>query len=68
LRYIRRELLDPATVDHELLDVLAEFTLAQVRGLRAAGIASVKTPEHIQVFAVLMRRWRRGHGDEGDPI
>ena len=60
LRYLRRELLDPATVDHELLDVLAEFTLAQVRGLRAAGIASVKTPEHIQVFAVLMRRWRRG--------
>jgi hypothetical protein len=42
-------------VDHELLDVLAEFTLAQVRDLRAAGVASVDTPEPIQVFAVLMR-------------
>jgi len=55
LRYVRRQLLDPASVDHELLDVLAEFTLAQVRDLRAAGVASVDTPEPIQVFAVLMR-------------
>jgi AcrR family transcriptional regulator len=55
LRYIRRQLLDPASVDHELLDVLAEFTLTQVRDLRAAGVASVDTPEPIQVFAVLMR-------------
>jgi AcrR family transcriptional regulator len=55
LRYIRRQLLDPASVDHELLDVLAEFTLAQVRDLRAAGVAPVDTPEPIQVFAVLMR-------------
>ena len=55
LRYIRRQLLDPASVDHKLLDVLAEFTLAQVRDLRAAGVASVDTPEPIQVFAVLMR-------------
>ena len=55
LRYIRRQLLDPVSVDHELLDVLAEFTLAQVRDLRAAGIASVDTPEPIQVFAILMR-------------
>ena len=55
LRYLRRELLDPATVDHKLLDVLAEFTLAQVRDLRAAGVAPVDTPEPIQVFAVLMR-------------
>jgi AcrR family transcriptional regulator len=55
LRYIRRQLLDPASVDHELLDVLAEFTLAQVRDLRAAGVASADTPEPIQVFAVLMR-------------
>ena len=55
LLYLRRQLLDPASVDHELLDVLAEFTLAQVRDLRAAGVASVDTPEPIQVFAVLMR-------------
>ena len=55
LRYIRRQLLDPASVDHELLDVLAEFTLTQVRDLRAAGVASVDTPEPVQVFAVLMR-------------
>jgi len=55
LRYIRRQLLDPASVDHELLDVLAEFTLAQVRDLRAAGVASADTPEPIQVFAVLIR-------------
>ena len=55
LRYLRRQLLDPASVDDELLDVLAEFTLAQVRDLRAAGVASVDTPEPIQVFAVLMR-------------
>jgi AcrR family transcriptional regulator len=55
LRYIRRQLLDPEDVDRELLDVLAEFTRAQVRDLRAAGIAPLKTPEPIQVFAVLMR-------------
>jgi hypothetical protein len=55
LRYIRRQLLDPSSVDHELLDVLAEFTLAQMRDLRAAGVASNDTPESIQVFAVLMR-------------
>jgi AcrR family transcriptional regulator len=55
LRYIRRQLLDPASVDHELLDVLAEFTLAQVRDLRAAGVAPVDTPEPVQVFAVLVR-------------
>ena len=55
LRYIRRQLLDPASVDHELLDVLAEFTLAQVRDLRAAGVASADTLEPVQVFAVLMR-------------
>ena len=55
LRYIRRQLLDPASVDHKLLDVLAEFTLAQVRDLRAAGVASADTPEPIQVFAVLIR-------------
>src|SRR5215470_19035000 len=35
LRYIRRQLLDPEDVDHELLDVLAEFTRTQVRDLRA---------------------------------
>ena len=80
LRYIRRQLLDPASVDHELLDVLAEFTLAQVRDLRAAGVASVDTPEPIQVFAVLMRElaprlleplmqrlWRHLAGKSGGP-
>jgi AcrR family transcriptional regulator len=55
LRYIRRQLLDPASVDHELLDVLAEFTLAQVRDLRAARVAPIATPEPVQVFAVLVR-------------
>jgi AcrR family transcriptional regulator len=80
LRYIRRRLLDPEAVDHELLDVLAEFTRAQVRDLRAAGIAPLKTPEPIQVFAVLMRElaprllepmvqriWRHLAGKSGGP-
>jgi len=80
LRYIRRQLLDPEDVDHELLDVLAEFTRTQVRDLRAAGIAPLKTPEPIQVFAVLMRElaprllepmvqriWRHLAGKSGGP-
>ena len=80
LRYIRRQLLDPEDIDRELLDVLAEFTRAQVRDLRAAGIAPLKTPEPIQVFAVLMRElaprllepmvqriWRHLVGKSGGP-
>jgi len=80
LRYIRRQLLDPEDIDRELLDVLAEFTRAQVRDLRAAGIAPLKTPEPIQVFAVLMRElaprllepmvqriWRHLAGKSGGP-
>ena len=80
LRYLRRELLDPAGVDHELLDVLAEFTLSQVRDLRATGIAPVRTSEDVQVFAVFMREtaprlleplmqrlWLHLAGPEGGP-
>jgi AcrR family transcriptional regulator len=80
LRYIRRQLLDPEDIDRELLDVLAEFTRAQVRDLRAAGIAPLKTPEPIQAFAVLMRElaprllepmvqriWRHLAGKSGGP-
>lgn len=55
LRYLRRELFDPANADPELLDVLAEFTLSQVRDLRASGIATSHAPEYAQVFAILMR-------------
>jgi AcrR family transcriptional regulator len=55
LRYLRRVLLDSSTAGDELLEVLAKFTLAQIRELRAAGIATSTAPEHKQVFAIIMR-------------
>jgi AcrR family transcriptional regulator len=55
LPYIRRALVDPAQLDTELLDLLADFTLAQVRALRAAGVATSDTPEHVQALAIGLR-------------
>jgi TetR/AcrR family transcriptional regulator, regulator of cefoperazone and chloramphenicol sensitivity len=53
--YLRRALLDPADIDTELIAMLADFTLAQVRDLRARGVASSKTPDYAQAVAILMR-------------
>ena len=55
LPYLRRALIDPSHLDAELLDLLAEFTLAQVRDLRDAGIASSDAPEHVQALAIVLR-------------
>jgi AcrR family transcriptional regulator len=53
--YLRRALLDPADTDTELIAMLADFTLAQVRDLRARGVARAKTPDYAQAVAILMR-------------
>ncbi|GAA5157753.1 TetR/AcrR family transcriptional regulator [Pseudonocardia eucalypti] len=55
LPYLRRALVDPAQLDTELLDLLADFTLAQVRDLRGAGVATSEAPEQVQALAIVLR-------------
>lgn len=55
LPYLRRALVDPGHLDTGLLALLADFTLAQVRELREAGVASTAVPERTQAFTVLLR-------------
>ena len=54
--YLRRSVLDPSPVGHELLDRLMEFTLDQVRTLRAAGVGSNRTSETTQAISILVRQ------------
>jgi AcrR family transcriptional regulator len=53
--YLRRALLDPADIDNELIALLADFTLDQIRDLRARGLATTNTPDYAQTMAALMR-------------
>jgi hypothetical protein len=55
INYLRRALLDPADTDMELIAMLADFTLTEIRDLRARGLASPKAPDYAQALAVLMR-------------
>ena len=55
MSYLRRALLDPADTDMELIAMLADFTLTEIRDLRARGLASPKAPDYVQALAVLMR-------------
>jgi AcrR family transcriptional regulator len=55
LPYLRRALLDPDHVNTELLDTLADFTLDQVRTMRAEGVAAASSAEDIQALAIILR-------------
>jgi AcrR family transcriptional regulator len=55
LAYLRRALIDADQLDTDLLDLLADFTLAQVRDLRAAGVATSEAPEQEQALAIVLR-------------
>lgn len=55
LRYLRRAIVDPSHLDVELLDILADFTLNQIRELRTAGVATSSAPEPTQVLSILLR-------------
>ncbi|MHB8190131.1 MAG: TetR/AcrR family transcriptional regulator [Ferrimicrobium sp.] len=56
VNYLRRSVLDPSPVGPELLDRLMDFTLDQVRTLRAAGIGSDRTSETTQAISILVRQ------------
>lgn len=58
LLYVRRELSDVDTGggDPEFLRRLADMTLKQVEGLRAAGAARSRIPARDQAFAILLRQ------------
>jgi len=53
--YLRRAMLDPAETDSELIATMADFTLAEVRSLRARGLAATSTPDYVQAMAVMTR-------------
>jgi hypothetical protein len=55
VRYARRVLLDPGQHDSRLAEALADFTLSQVRELRAAGISTSAAPEERQALAIVLR-------------
>jgi AcrR family transcriptional regulator len=55
LPYLRRALLDPDHVNTELLNTLADFTLDQVRTMRAEGVATARDAEHVQALAIVLR-------------
>jgi hypothetical protein len=55
LTYLRRAMLDPAESDYELIAMLADFTLHEVRGLRSSGLARIQTPDYLQAMAVMVR-------------
>lgn len=55
LPYLRRALLDPSETDTELMNMLADFTLMQVKQLRAEGISTSNLPMQNQALAVLLR-------------
>ena len=55
MTYLRRVMLDPAETDTELIAMLAEFTLAEVRSLRERGHAATSAPDYIQAMAIMIR-------------
>jgi TetR/AcrR family transcriptional regulator, regulator of cefoperazone and chloramphenicol sensitivity len=55
LSYVRRAMLDPSETDTELIAMLADFTLSEVRDLRARGLAATSTPDYAQAMAVMVR-------------
>jgi TetR/AcrR family transcriptional regulator, regulator of cefoperazone and chloramphenicol sensitivity len=55
LAYLRRALVDPDQLDTELLGLFADFTLVQVRTLRAEGVATSDAPEQVQALAITLR-------------
>lgn len=55
MTYVRRAMLDPAETDTELIAMLADFTLTEVRSLRSRGLAATGTPDYLQAMAVMTR-------------
>ena len=55
MTYLRRAMLDPAETDTELIAMLADFTLSEVRSLRERGLAATGAPDYIQAMAVMTR-------------
>jgi AcrR family transcriptional regulator len=53
--YLTRAMLDPAETDDTLIAMLADFTLAEVRGLRSRGLAATSAPDYEQAMAVMAR-------------
>ena len=53
--YVRRAMLDPQT-GPELLERMMDFTLEQVRELRAAGVATSTASETTQAISILFRQ------------
>jgi TetR/AcrR family transcriptional regulator, regulator of cefoperazone and chloramphenicol sensitivity len=54
-RYVRRAMFDPVEGESELFDVAADFTLAQVRELRAAGLTRTTEPAEVQALSIMLR-------------
>lgn len=54
-QYLRRDIVDLDSADPELLKLLADVTLTQVRELRASGVSKSSEPEHRQALAIIMR-------------
>jgi TetR/AcrR family transcriptional regulator, regulator of cefoperazone and chloramphenicol sensitivity len=55
MTYLRRVMLDPAETDTELIAMLANFTLGEVRSLRERGLAGTSAPDYFQAMAVMTR-------------
>jgi len=55
ITYLRRAMLDPAETDIELIAMLADFTLTEVRSLRSRGLAATRAPDYMQATAVMTR-------------
>ena len=55
LSYMRRAMLDPSENDTELIAMLADFTLGEIRDLRARGLAATSTPDYAQAMGVMVR-------------
>jgi TetR/AcrR family transcriptional regulator, regulator of cefoperazone and chloramphenicol sensitivity len=55
MTYLRRAMLDPAESDSELITMLADFTLNEIRSLRSRGLASARVPDYTQAMAVMVR-------------
>jgi len=55
LTYMRRAMLDPAESDAELVAMIADLTLGEVRSLRARGLAATDAPDYLQAMAVMVR-------------
>ncbi|OBI40808.1 TetR family transcriptional regulator [Mycobacterium kyorinense] len=56
VNYVRRAVLEPSAQRLHLLEVLVDLTRSEVGMLRAAGLASTKRRESIQIVGVLVRQ------------